>query len=74
MPRPRPKLTTAQRLARDARARPAGQRVEVPRTTCPRCGTGQFALPDGTPRQHLRPAIPGEELYSELVPVRVSCE
>jgi hypothetical protein len=62
-------------LIRNARQGQPFDRVEVPRTTCERCRQdGIYALPDGTPRPHLRPAIPGEELYSELVPVRVSCE
>ena len=74
MHRVRPKLTAAQQLARDAREGRPVQRVEIPRVTCPRCGTEQYALPDGSPRPHLRPANPDEELYSDLVPVRVSCE
>lgn len=61
-------------LIRNARQGQPFDRVEIPRTTCGRCGTEQYALPDGSPRPHLRPAIPGEELYSELVPVRVSCD
>ena len=71
---PRAKQTERQRLVQAARAGEPVQRVEIPRTTCQRCGTGHYALSNGEPRQHLRPAIPGEELYSELVPVRVSCE
>jgi hypothetical protein len=66
--------TKRQALIQAARDGQPVQRVEIPRTTCPRCGTGQYALSNGEPRPHLRPAIPGEELYSELVPVRVSCE
>ena len=65
-------MTAYQRLR--ARAGQPVQKVEIPRTTCPRCGSEQYALPDGEPRPHLRPAIPGEELYSVLVPVRVGCE
>ena len=71
---PRARQTERQRLVQAARDGQPVQRVEIPRTTCARCGSGQYALPDGTPRSHLRPAVPGEELYSELVPVRVSCE
>jgi hypothetical protein len=68
MPRPRPKLTQGQQLVKQAREGGPVQRIAPPRTTCERCGTEQYALPDGTPRQHLRPAIPGEELYSETLP------
>ena len=68
MPRVRPKLAAAQQLAKQAREGRPVQRVEIPRVTCPRCGTGQFALPDGTPRAHLRAARPGEAMYSALIP------
>lgn len=62
-------------LIRNARQGQPFTRVEVPRTTCERCGQGGiYASPDGTPRQHLRPAILSEELYSELAPLRVNCE
>lgn len=71
----RAKLTERQALVKAAREGGPVHRVEIPRTTCERCRQGGiYALPGGTPRQHLRPAIPGEGLYSELVPVRVSCE
>jgi hypothetical protein len=69
---PRPK--TRQSLIRAAREEGTFTRVEVPRTTCERCHTGQFALPDGEPRPHLRPAVQGDPGWSELVPTMVACE
>jgi hypothetical protein len=70
-----PRPTKRQALIQAAREGQPVERVEILRATCPRCGQdGIYALPDGRPRQHLRPAILGEELYSELVPVRVSCD
>jgi hypothetical protein len=70
MPRP----TEAQRLVMKARRGEPGPRVEVPRTVCSRCQQEGYALPDGTPRPHLRPAVQGDPGWSEIVPVRVSCE
>ena len=70
MPRP----TGANALVRAARSGQPVERAEIPRTTCNRCNTEQWATPDGEPRGHLRPAVPGDDGWSELVPVRVSCE
>jgi hypothetical protein len=69
----RTKLTTAQRLLKDAREGAPVQRTEIPRTTCERCHTGQYALPDGEPRPHLRATRPGEELYSADLPTMTEC-
>ena len=67
--------TKRQRLLRAAREGQPVQRVEIPRTTCPRCNTEQWALSDGvTPRPHLRPADQSDPGWSELLPVRVSCD
>lgn len=68
--------TKAQRLVRDARAGREVQRVEIARTRCARCQQADLlAMPDGvTPRPHLRPAVQGDLGWSEIVPVRVSCE
>jgi len=64
----------SQTLVRRARQGQAVQRVEIPRTTCPRCQQdGLLAMPDGTPRPHLRPAVQGDLGWSEIVPVRVEC-
>ena len=41
--------------------------------TCERCGTEPYALPDGSPRPHLRPTRPGETLYTEVVPPMIEC-
>jgi hypothetical protein len=70
MPRP----SKAQQLVRAARDGQPVQRVEVPRAACARCGQdGIPALPDGSPRPHLRPTRPGEALHSELVPTMTGC-
>lgn len=65
--------TKSQRLLRAARAGEPVARVEIPRTTCPQCTTGQWALPSGEPRPHLRPAVQGDPAYREDIPVRVEC-
>lgn len=63
-----------QTLIRNARQGGPVDRVEISRVACERCGQdGIFALPDGSPRPHLRPAVQGDPGWSELVPVRVNC-
>jgi hypothetical protein len=68
------RLIKHQALIRAARDSQTMQRVEIPRVTCDRCAAEQWALPDGSPRPHLRPAVRGDPGWCELVPVRVSCE
>jgi hypothetical protein len=68
------RATKAQSLVQQAREGRPFERVEIPRVTCERCGSGQYALPGGEPRPHLRPAVQGDPGWSELVPVRVTCE
>jgi hypothetical protein len=68
---PRPGKREA--LIRQARETGTFVRVEIPRTTCDRCHTEQYAGPDGSARFHLRPARPGEELYSADLPTMVEC-
>ncbi len=71
MGRPKPH----QAMIRSARAGQPYTRVEVPKTACERCGqTGIYALPTGEPRPHLRPAAQGDPGWSDIVPVRVTCE
>lgn len=71
----RARLTERQALIRAARDGQPVQRVEIPRTTCPRCGQdGIYALADGSPRPHLRSAVHGDVGWSEIVPIRVACE
>lgn len=65
--------TKSQRLLRAARAGEQIQRVEIPRTRCPRCSTEQWALPDGSPRPHHRRAVQGDPAYREDIPIRVEC-
>jgi hypothetical protein len=65
--------TKAQALVKAAREGQPIQRVEIPRAACERCGQdGLYALPGGSPRPHLRPAVPSDPDWSELVSVRVS--
>jgi len=72
---PRRTYTERQRLVQDARDGQPVQRVEIPKVTCPACGdTTIYASQDGSPRPHLRPARQGDPGWSELVPVRVTCE
>jgi hypothetical protein len=67
-------LKKRQALARQAREGQPFTRVPVPRVTCERCGQhGILALPDGSPRPHLRSAVQGDLGWSEIVPVRVGC-
>jgi hypothetical protein len=66
--------TKSQALIRAAREGQPVQRVEIPRTTCPRCHTEQYALPDSRPRPHLRPAVHGDPEYREDIPIMTSCE
>ena len=66
--------TKRQALVKAARQGQGFTRVEIPKTTCTRCGQeGIFALPDGSPRPHLRSAVHGDPGWSEIVPVRVTC-
>jgi hypothetical protein len=66
--------TPRQALIRSAREGRPVQRVEISRVGCPRCRQeGIYALPDGSPRPHLRPTRPGEALHSEIVPTRIDC-
>ena len=65
--------TKTQQLLRAAREGRPVTRVEIPRTMCPRCNTGQWALPSGEPRPHLRPARLGDPAYREDIPVGVEC-
>jgi hypothetical protein len=68
----RPKYRQA--LIKAAREGRPVQRVEIPRVACERCGQhGIYALPDGSPRPHLRPTRPGEPLHSTIVPTRIDC-
>ena len=69
MPRP----TKHQALVRAARAGGPVQRVEIRRVTCPRCASEVYALPDGSPRPHLRPTRPGEAMHSAIVPTMTGC-
>lgn len=71
MPRKRPAI--GQQLVQAARAGQPFTRVEVPRTTCERCHTVQYALSNGEPRPHLRPAVQGDLGWSELVPTMTAC-
>jgi hypothetical protein len=68
------KPTQRQALIKAAREGQPVQRVEVPRTTCPRCGARQYASGDGMPRPHLRATVPGEALYSSEIPIMTDCE
>jgi hypothetical protein len=66
--------TKSQTLIKRARQEGSFERVEVPRTTCERCGREVYADADGGPRAHLRDTRPGEPLHSEIVPTMTSCE
>lgn len=71
MGRPKPQQT----MIRKAQETGTFKRVEIARTRCARCQQdGLLALPSGEPRPHLRPAVQGDPGWSEIVPVRVSCE
>lgn len=65
--------TRRQRLLQNARAGRPVARVEIPRMTCPRCCTDQWAAADGEPRPHLRPARQGDPTWSPELPTRVAC-
>jgi hypothetical protein len=65
--------TKSQTLIRRARETGTFERVTIPRVTCPRCGREVYALPDGSPRGHLRDTRPGEPLHSEIVPTKIDC-
>lgn len=68
------KPTKRQQLLRAVRAGEPVHRVEIPRVTCTRCGQdGIYALSDGSPRPHLRPAVQSDPAYREDIPVRVEC-
>ena len=70
----RPKASQQLSLkARPRRESKPAQRVEVPRVTCERCGREVYALPDGSPRVHLRDTRPGEQAHSAIVPTMVDC-
>ena len=66
--------TSRQQLVHDARDGRPVQRVEVPKTICPRCSSEVYALPSGEPRPHLRAAVQGDPGWSEIVPGRVTCD
>lgn len=66
--------TKRQALVKAARQEGTFIRVKVPRTTCERCSRDAYALPDGSPRAHLRPTLPGEPLFSAIVPTMTTCE
>jgi len=66
--------TRAQALIRAAREGQPVQRIEPARTTCPRCGTEQWADADGQPRYHLRDAVPADADYRTDLPVKVTCD
>jgi hypothetical protein len=72
MGRPKPR----EALIRNARAGQPFTRVQIARVTCPRCHQGGIlALPDGvTPRAHLKPSTPEDDIYSSEVPTRVECQ
>lgn len=75
MPRVRPKLTTAQELAKAARAGRPVERVTLPAmVTCAGCGRDQWPGEDGNPRYHQRAARPGDDGYRVDVPTYVTCE
>lgn len=61
-------------MIRKARATGTFERVTIPRTVCTRCQREVYALPDGSPRGHLRDTRPGEPLHSAIVPTMVTCE
>jgi hypothetical protein len=66
--------TKRQALVRAARQGQEFTRIEPAKTTCERCQQeGIYAFPDGSPRPHLRPTRPGEELFSTIVPTRIDC-
>jgi hypothetical protein len=69
MPRP----TVRQKLVKTAREQGTFTRVEVPKATCERCDTEVYAMPDGTPRVHLRDSRPGEAMYSPILPTMTEC-
>lgn len=62
--------TKRQQLLKAARSGEPVQRVELPRTTCPRCRTEQWAPEDGSPRPHLRPTVQSDPAYREDIPAR----
>ena len=66
--------TKRQELLRAAREGQAVRRVAVPRVACPRCARDVYALPDGSPRPHLRPTRPGEADHNDIVPTRTNCD
>lgn len=71
MPRP----TQRQALIKAARQEGTFSRVEIPRVTCDRCGQdGIYALPDGSPRPHLRATRPGDDGYSAEFPTMTECD
>lgn len=66
--------TKSQTLIRRARETGTFERVKPPaRVTCDRCQRDVYALPDGSPRSHLRDTRPGEELFSVIIPTMTSC-
>jgi hypothetical protein len=72
---PRRSYTKRQALIRQAREGGPVELVEIPRVRCEACGDSTvYANADGSPRPHLRPARRGDPGWSEIVPVRVSCE
>lgn len=60
-------------MIRKARETGTFTRVEIPRTTCERCGREVYAEADGGPRGHMVPTQPCDDGHSELVPTMRPC-
>lgn len=69
MGRPKPQ----EAMIRNARAGQPFTRVEIPRTTCPRCQR-QVHVVNGLPAYHLRASTPADDNFDVRVPTMCPCQ